>query len=202
MPGPHPKLTFSSANWAEKHHLKFDQVISVRSPDSPPRLRRRHGKILRLCLEDEDYLFDNDTHAKAVETVEKTLAFCRDRQPRNLLIHCQAGFARSSALTALLALSLNPDTAPASLFSNLWKLRQAGESPSPDIYPTRTLLLAGEQVLARNDLLDTAFASFSTERHDARLRLHARNRGRDPQTDLLRARQHGHHPACLLQAGE
>lgn len=158
-------VRFGSATWAERHHRNFHRVVSVRAPDARPTRfgSREPGSVLTLILTDEDHYFaPTDSHHSYAteETLRDFLAFCTRDNPSSVLVHCQAGVARSAALAACLLLHLSPATKTRTVFQGLSNYRQSGPSDVP-LAPTRTILAPAQSVLGRHDLLRAAGETFS-----------------------------------------
>lgn len=165
-----PKLCFSSASWADRHHKKFERIVSVRSPsDKPARFGLRlPGSVLTAIILDEDHYYNSDPQKYMTEQkLEEILEFCTKDNPVSVLIHCQAGCARSAALAICLLIINNPEKTTKNIMESLLEYRQNGDTQAR-LYPTRTILSVAQKTLDRPDLLETAGHVFSTEMLDSR----------------------------------
>jgi len=113
------RLVVNSYNWARRHKRDFEAVISLEDPDARRKLRfnrKPHPDHLILTFVDMDrppphpycdwpvFTMADRSH------VERAIEFGRDRE--SLLVHCQVGIGRSTAIAlAVLASRIEDDDA-------------------------------------------------------------------------------------------
>lgn len=105
------RLVVSSKNWARKHKREFDAVITIEDPNTHGGVRfnrHPHPDHLVLRFVDIDYPapapYDIDHRFRVAEPhhIQQAIEFGRGRE--SLLVHCQVGIGRSTAIAlAILA---------------------------------------------------------------------------------------------------
>lgn len=172
-------ITFSSQNWAEKHHKGFDKIVSVYEQGARrPRFGNRSpGSILYKNIPDQDFYFRPEASYPSTQDITSFLLFCTSASPKSILIHCKMGVARSAALAAILLAYLQPNISTETIFRSLPNYRAGRPN---DVYPTRTLLAPAQEAIQRPDLLSNAYRTFKSAIGYDRMKLHANLAGLPP----------------------
>jgi len=113
------RLVVNSYNWARRHKRDFEAVITLEDPDARRKLRftrKPHPDHLVLTFVDMDRpppvpYCDWPVFTMAERShVERAIEFGRDRE--SLLVHCQVGIGRSTAIAlAVLASRMDDEDA-------------------------------------------------------------------------------------------
>jgi len=141
------RLVVNSYNWARRHKRDFEAVISLEDPDARRKLRftrKPHPDHLVLTFVDMDYppphpYCDWPVFTMAERSqVEQAIEFSRGRE--SLLVHCQVGIGRSTAIAlAVLASRMDDDTA----LRTLLEIR-------PEAVPNLHVVALADDILGRD----------------------------------------------------
>jgi len=141
-----PFLAIQSYDGAERMlsmtvGAKFQHVISINDPETPPPRRLGHhpGRHLILHFHDVTRPAEHGLTPPSSEDVRRILEFARDiADDHDVLVHCAAGISRSSAAgLAVLAATSPLEPGPAAAKSLLRELLDAKKH----IHPNRDMVL-------------------------------------------------------------
>lgn len=140
------RLVVNSYNWARRHKREFEAVITLEDPDTRRKLRfsrNPHPDHLVLTFVDMDRPPPHPYCEWPVFTmadrsqVERAIEFGRDRE--SLLVHCQVGIGRSTAIAlAVLASRMDDEAA----LRTLLEIR-------PEAVPNLHVVALADNILSR-----------------------------------------------------
>jgi predicted protein tyrosine phosphatase len=157
-------ITIAPLNWATRKKRAFERIIGCYDPDTRAnRIIRFHRPqapaILVLKFVDLDepppprHAHRPELRMPQLSDVERALAF--DRAGERLLIHCQAGISRSSAIAiALMAARLGPGAEEEAVAAVL--------AVRPEAVPNLALIRLADSFLARGHRLSEAVRARET----------------------------------------
>jgi predicted protein tyrosine phosphatase len=146
-------LAIKDRNHAAKHKRKYDAVITVEDPGAKRRVRFHsspHPAHLVLKFEDIDH--DDAAIAAPVQAhMDSAIRFAREHGGGRLLVHCQAGVCRSTAIgLAVIADRLGPGSEGQAVLALL--------ASNPDAVPNLMMIGMADRALGRDGALEAAWA--------------------------------------------